>query len=51
MMFLLPVPDNPQANQLSSISTSPIGSRKNAPSWDGVLLGAVMKAPSLTQLE
>jgi hypothetical protein len=32
MMFLLPVPERPQTNQLSSISTSPTGSKKNAPS-------------------
>ena len=51
MMFLLPVPERPQTNQLSSISTSPIGSRKNAPSCGGDAPGDAIKAPSLIQLE
>jgi len=50
-MFLLPVPERPQTNQLSSISTSPIGNRKNAPSCGGEAPCGVMKAPSLIQLE
>src|SRR5205807_5801352 len=56
---LLPVPARPQTNQLSTISQSPIGSRKKAPSkacpgprsGGGFARGGVMKAPSLVQLE
>src|SRR3984893_9059671 len=55
----MPVPARPQTNQLSTISQSPIGSRKKAPSkacpgpgsGGGLASGGVMKAPSLTQLE
>src|SRR5712664_3573369 len=58
-MSLLPVPASPQTNQLSTISQSPIGSRKKAPSkaapgprsGGGLAPAGVMKAPSLTQLE
>ena len=50
-MSLLPVPARPLTNQVSMISTSPIGSRKNAPSSGGFGFSGAINAPSCAQLD